>query len=373
MKITACILTLSIFLTFTGLYTVFASDSAQNYISAAVAQPLGSYQVGTSPDFVEISDLGWRPGSSAAAVTISRGSNAHGSDRTLVFDSEKAEGQGPYNATPLYSLYTDITIDAGTDTLMMYIKTPEIGTESPDPWPPRDWSVSFNAIQLRQDFTGQSDLRAHGYNSGFQGWTMKYLSIDDTEWKSFTTDANGRLFLPNGFEGYLKINMSECPLFSSWTAGGLNPSENYKVDYLEFVFGWVGGEYGSFDIGAFYTLIDDNDSVMLKLDTDLAPVAMGSTAASMEAVTVSDVSANEIGAAVDDEIVSITDLGWRPGTTKAVASVGEAVTPISQNKSIVISAEDAEGESPKVRDRITPLRLSSLMFGPVSIMNAMSS
>ena len=229
---------------------------------------------------------------------------------------------------------------------MMYIKTPEIGTESPDPWPPRDWSVSFNAIQLRQDFTGQSDLRAHGYNSGFQGWTMKYLSIDDTEWKSFTTDANGRLFLPNGFEGYLKINMSECPLFSSWTAGGLNPSENYKVDYLEFVFGWVGGEYGSFDIGAFYTLIDDNDSVMLKLDTDLAPVAMGSTAASMEAVTVSDISANEIGAAVDDEIVSITDLGWRPGTTKAVASVGEAVTPISQNKSIVISAEDAEGESP---------------------------
>ena len=115
MKITACIFTLSIFLTFTGLYTVFASDSAQNYISAAVAQPLGSYQVGTSPDFVEISDLGWRPGSSAAAVTISRGSNAHGSDRTLVFDSEKAEGQGPYNATPLYSLYTDITIDAGTD------------------------------------------------------------------------------------------------------------------------------------------------------------------------------------------------------------------------------------------------------------------
>lgn len=347
-KITAVFMAVCVFVVSLGLHTIFATvaEEPQVHISAKITNSLDGLAIGVKPDFVTINDLGWRTGTSIATATIARKSNAHGSQKTLVFDSEVAEGQGPFNGTPCYGINTNITVDPETDTFMMYVKTPDIGSYSLDPWPPKDWSVSFNAIQIKQDSTGQAGLRAHGWNSGFDGWTIDFLDINSKGWTSFTMDANGRIKIPSGSEGYLKINMAECPIFNGWVSGGLNANAEYTVDYLEFIFGWVGGEYGSFDIGAFYTVTEDNDSVMLQLDTDTAPTAMINTVNFIEATLRDDVSDKEVGSAVDSSVVSITDLGWRPGTTQATATVGEAKTPVSDNKSIVVSTPVAEGETP---------------------------
>ncbi|MBE6727040.1 MAG: hypothetical protein E7562_00150 [Ruminococcaceae bacterium] len=353
-KIIAVLMAACIFAVSLGLHTIFATvaEEPQIHISAKITNSLDGFAIGTQPSFVSISDLGWRNGTTAATATISRKSSAHGSQKTLVLDSEVAEGQGPTNGTPCYGLNTNITVDPETDTFMMYIKLPKIGTYSLDPWPPKTWSVSFNAIQIKQDSTGQAGLRAHGWNSGFGGWKIDFLDINSKGWTSFEMDGNGRITLPGGSEGYLKINMSKCPLFNNWVAGGLNANAEYTVDYLEFVFGWLGGEYGSFDIGAFYTVTDDNDSVMLQLDTDTTPTAMINTVNFIEATLRADVSDKEIGSAVDSSVVSISDLGWRPGTTQATATIGEAKTPVSDNKSIVVSSPVAEGETP---NNATPL------------------
>ncbi len=347
-KLTAFLTAVCVFVVSIGLHTFFATvaDDVDTHISAKITNSLDGLAIGVQPDSVTINDLGWRQGTTTAKALIARKSAAHGSQKTLSFNSEVAEGQGPYNGTPQYGIKTNITIDPNTDTFMMYIKTPTIGTYSLDPWPPKDWSVSFNAIQIKQDSTGQANLRAHGYNGGFSGWEIEFLDINSKGWTSFKMDGNGRITLPGGSEGYMKISMADCPLFNSWVVGGLNANAEYTVDYLEFVFGWVGGEYGSFDIGGFYTVTEDNDSVMLQLDTDTTPTAMINTVNFIEATLRADVNDKEIGSAVDSSIVSVSDLGWRPGTTQATAKVGDAVTPVSNNKSIVISTPVAEGEGP---------------------------
>ncbi len=347
-KIIACILAVTTLLVSIGLHTVLTiAEEPATPIKASVTNSLDGYAIGTQPAFATISDLGWRPPySTLATAKISRGSSAHGSSKTLVFDADVAEGQGPYNGTPCLDLATNIKIDPATNTFMMYIKTPDIGTISPDPYPPKDWSVSFNAIQIKQDSTGQSGLRAHAWNGGFEGWKIDFLDISSNAWITFTMDGNGRILLPGKSEGWLKINMAKCPIFNSWKSGGLNANAEYTVDFISLIFGWVGGEYGSFDIGGFYTVTEDSNSTFFQLDTDAAPNSMTNSATFIEANLKADVSEKETGSAVDSSVVSISDLGWRPGTTAATATVGDAVVPNAENKSIVVSAPAAEGEAP---------------------------
>lgn len=330
-----------------GLSAIFAVAENDEYIGAKVTNSFASYAIGSVPSFASLTDGAWRPGTTIATSKIERGSGAHGFDRRFVFDSEVAEGQGPYNATPMLDLKTDITIDADTHSFMMYIKTPEIGTESNDAWPPRDWSVSFNAIDIVQNQQNGSFSRtAHARNGGFDGWTIDYLDINGTKWESFTMDSNGRIKVPSNFEGYLKIDFDNALAFEDWEFSGLETDKEFTVSRLSFVFAWVGAQYGSFDIGGFYSITNEADSVMLKLDTDTAPVGMVLSANYIEAKLSADVSSSEVGATPDTSLVKITDKEWRDGRTAATATVGEAVTPNFEHKSIKISAATAEGQAP---------------------------
>lgn len=346
-RFAALLLTVAVLAASLAVYTAgnAAADDIE-YIKVSPAVDLNSYNLGEKPDFVSLWDLGWRNGSTVATSTVERKSYAPGFERALVTDSEVEEGQGPYNGTPNLSMNVYMPVSAKTDAVMLYIKIPTYGTESLDPWPPYDWSLRCHSISVSQESTGKSGLYSIAGEAD-----LYYLDIKTDEWQKGTLDGNGTFFLPSGFEGYVKFNISEFDGWSNWVSSGFDPNQDYKLDNMQFVFGWLGGQYGSFEIGGIYSVLEDSMAVNMLLDGETVPVPMVKSASAMIANTaLGDIGGN-VGDEISSDIVAIKDLGYRQGTTAAKAYVAEHTGIIGTNNAIKISSDVAEGEGP---DNATP-------------------
>lgn len=311
------------------------------YIKVKPLESLNGYDLGVKPDTVSLYDLGWRPGTTVATSTVQRRTTAIGFDRALVTTSSVEEAQGPYNGTPCVAFEMYAPISAKTNTVMMYIKIPTYGTESLDPWPPYDWSIRCNSVRVSQEATNSINLYSIAGDAD-----LHYLDIKTDVWQKTSLDTAGTFKLPSGFEGYIKFDISQFDNWSQWKSSGFDPSKDYKLDSMQFVFGWLGGKYGAFEIGGVYSVLEDSFATNLLLEGEDSPIPMVKSADALVANTVLADLKGEAGDEISTDYVKITDLGYRGGKTAAKAYIAEHTGVIGNNNAIRIKTDVAEGEGP---------------------------
>ena len=303
-RIISLVLSLTLLLSTFGTTNVIA-DTAEvtSCIKARIGMNFDSYGIGVKPDCVDPTDLGWRNGTSIATATVARGSNAVGFSKTISFDSPVREGQGPFNGTPCLIFQPNMRIDHNTNMFMIYVKTPEIGTESPDPYPPYNWAVRIDYIKIRQ---GDKEFDGNSWGNLVDP-DIEYLSTEGTKWVSSKVDDLGTLYIPSGFEGYIKFHLDTTTAYSAWKDNGFETYNDFDLTMFNVVFGWLGADYGSYEIGGIYAITEDNNSTSLLLEGEEFPDELSKAPSAIEATALLDIDSYESGEKVADDLVEIVD------------------------------------------------------------------
>ena len=328
-KIISLILAVMLLVSSLGIQAVFTATASEDYIETVITNSFESYEIGKQPANFQLTNqkMAQRPEDSKATAVVKAGSGAVGQDKTIVVDSPIEEGLGPVYANPQVAYSTDIEIKGNVNTFIGYFKMPEIGFMTDAKYPPNEWSVAMFGLYVEQadtGLTGNNCLKALHYNNAFNNFEMQALAKGETEWKTYKFDASSHMILPSGFEGYIKIDIKKCGIYNDWLDKGFDPTKDAKITNLTFNFGWLGGQYGSFEIGGFYTVLTDSNSANIKIvdsiQTDLS-------------IDLSNVPDNS---EISSDIVAIS------GGSQTVAKLGSAATYNFDHKSIVISSEVAE-------------------------------
>lgn len=328
-KIIALLLAVMLLVASLGIQAIFTASASEDYIETVITNSFESYEIGKQPANFKIVDnkSGQRPENSKATAIVKAGSGGVGQDKTIVVDSPVAEGQGPVCANPEIQYTTDIELKGNVNTFITYLKTPQIGFTTDAKYPPNNWSVALFVLNVEQAATGFNQ-KALYYNGAFNNFKVQGLAKGETEWKTYKFDESSHLLLPSGFEGYIKIDIKNCGIYNDWLDKGFDPTKDAKVTNLTIDFGWLGGEYGSFEIGGFYTVLTDSNSANIKVVDSIQ------TNLSVDLSNIPDNSN------ISSDIVSIS------GGSQTVAKLGSAATYNFDHKSIVISS--AVVESPVV-------------------------
>lgn len=300
-----------------GIVTVGAESTAL----VAIMEKCNNWIYGTigrAPNewIVNIQDLAFREGTTSATATFTNAIGAVASDRAISFDSEVAEGEKPNYATPCLT-FRYLTVAAGSEAYMLYIRTPEL-------YEGASWAVRLNNANIHavNDDVGKSA------DINLMGTTLKYLADGSSAWESTTIDDYGSLYLPGGFEGYIKFDIS----------AGIDTfgEEAYKIEYMSFIFAAIGAEYGSFDVGGFYSVTEDSDSAVFNVDGISYNTA---------AITATTVSLENTTKSITTGISGVAALsGWSLENGSAAAGATKSIVISSNDSSLIGSAAGKNDE-----------------------------
>ena len=256
--------------------------------------------------------------SGQVTVTLADGITKLGEKNSYVVDSPVAEGYAnPAGTTDAFInlLGSWISIDISTQDFVFYIELPAASKE----------------------------LRVHGitatadkyYWPSVVGMQYQYLSTDSTEWMNgvISTDGNKTMALPQGFKGFIRLNMATLNNYSSLPTSLSIYAVQFRVDRF-------GGDDGAVKLASGW--------VVSREDTRYISIGGGNTICMTDAAEPSWIQAaatlNE-SAAAGEAAVSTTwskpSWGAEPEVTM---TVGDCINPLGDGqKSIIFDSEQQEG------------------------------
>ena len=312
-------------------YTNISVDGASTVkMTTYVEKPpvMEATSVSREPDYwntkVSFTEDSWKTIDSQATITLSDAITKISDRASVVIDSEIPEGysNGGTTTWPLFRITTSATIDAANQDIMFYVELPE----------------TMESLRIQ-------DITCSGWSFWLApaGMSYKYLSMDSNEWVSgtITADDNKQLVLPQGFKGYVRLPLNTASNFASL---GDSASTLY-VDAFHFRAQCFGGDIGAIKIGGVW-FVSQTDAVMVSVD---GAAAVKMTDAEEEqtqrdylTATVSAQEGAEVGAA--SSLITIdNDPAWAGITSQATMKAAEGITPIGEQKSVVIDSPIGEG------------------------------
>lgn len=169
--------------------------------------------------------------------------------------SDTAVGSNIGVSSPTAVAVTYGKVVAGVNTFMMYIEVPKNVEGS-------DWSVAIDGFQIYQG--------NQAYYSGGNNMVYSYIGVTDTSWTYTMTDANEHMLLPSGFKGYIRFDITAMSGYSDWLTNSaryatlFDTSADCGINRIDFKFGSLGGEYGSFIVGGLYNITHNSNSIFAK-------------------------------------------------------------------------------------------------------------
>ena len=312
-------------------YTYISVDggSAVNMTTSVEEPPvMEATSVSREPDYwntkVSYTEDSWKTIDSQAKITLSDAITKISDRASVVIDSEIPEGysNGGTTTWPLFRVTTNATIDAANQDIMFYVELPE----------------TMESLRIQ-------DITCSGWSFWLApaGMTYKYLSMDSNEWVSgtITADDNKQLVLPQGFKGYVRLLLNTASNFASLG----DAASALWMDAFHFRAQRFGGEIGAIQIGGVW-FVSQTDTVMVSVD---GAAAVKMTDAEDEQTqrdyligTVPAQEGAEIGA-VSSLITIDSDPAWAGITSQATMKAAEGITPIGDQKSVVIDSPISEG------------------------------
>lgn len=153
----------------------------------------------------------------------------------------------------LTRIWSNIKMQPGVDTFMMYVELPEFSSNTP-------------ALYLEMPATKQNESWMTYIDPA--GAEYYYLSNDGTSWQRGVVGTKGELSeLGSGFKGYIKFDLKKFAFYTSGTSikSTYDFTKHYNIECIQLKFNHIGGENGKLVIGSFYSVLKDSDSTNIVL------------------------------------------------------------------------------------------------------------
>lgn len=137
---------------------------------------------------------------------------------------------------------------AGTRSILFYVKMPVRGWDGDG-----STKLFFNLYTVNENGSDEKWT-----NLG--GGKFQYIPMNGQQW-SEANATEGIIRLPEGFEGYIKVQLDNMQ--TNVPAEGFG---SRKAIHMSFVFGSLGGNYGKAYIDAIYSLSEDKGNIYLTAD-----------------------------------------------------------------------------------------------------------
>lgn len=164
-----------------------------------------------------------------------------GESKSVLIDSPEEEGTHIAKSAQVIRISPKHAIEVGKEDILFYLELPSL-------------QMDQNVLWLK-DFYIESENIWGNYKDGK---TIEYLAVDGTGWVTVQSDVEGRLSLPDGFKGYIKIHPEQI---SSWTEF----TGAHTLEFFRFHLGGYGGKYGSAKIGGVW-IVSKSNSLYASVD-----------------------------------------------------------------------------------------------------------
>lgn len=272
-------------------------------LAHAVGTESGTLNEKAEKVYIERDDKWWGI-DTQAEVTIGEPITPISDRKSSVINSAVKEGYDNHTA-PSFRINADWqSINPDTQDFMFYVKLPRNAS-----------SLRLTAISL------------HGwsYYPNIPGLKYKYLAVNGNAWKSGTvsTEGNRQLDLPEGFEGYIRLQLDSADNHAS------RPAKTMTMQFLEFYVSSFGGDLGEAVVGGSWIVLK-NDATKIRVD--------GGGVVSM----VREDGENEEPEEPEDISLDVCE-NWWGATKRSTIALGEKTAPIGVSKSVVIDSATEEG------------------------------
>ena len=259
----------------------------------------------------------WWGTETQATMTLADAVTRISDRKSVVIDSPIKEGFENHTA-PVFAV--DLgwkTYNMATEDLMFYVELPATGRGS-----------SLRVVQICADSWSKYPAP--------EGMKYKYLSEGGTTWidGTISTDGNKEMNLPDGFKGYVRIAVN--------TAGNCTEYANKEIAMQDIMFylGSFGGDCGSVRFGGiWFTSKDDGQEISVDGGDPVALTEPKETVMTARSVSVEEGAVGENAA----KVTLNRDDKWWGTETQATMKLADAVTRISDRKSVVIDSPIKEG------------------------------
>ena len=311
------------------------TESVRDYLIGKVPAQEAA-DIGAASSMVIISeDPAWGGISSQATIKAGKGITVIGDQKATVIDSPIQEGYLNSNG-PTYPLFQVACgwneLDTATQDLMFYIELPANSSEI------RLWAITCNGWTFWVSPNGME---------------YQYLSMDSNTWEDgvITTDGNKTLFLPKGFQGYVRLKVDTAENAAQF------PDTVLQVQDFSFRADVFGGEYGPVKLGGIWFVskenftkiqIGENGAVNM---TNVEPLEPETTEPETEPeipvgeyiTAVMPVQESAIAGTASSMVVISEDPAWAGITSQATIKADSGITIIGKQKATVIDSPVREG------------------------------
>ena len=187
------------------------------------------------PSGIELDDCeNWWGATKRTTIAVGDKIAPIGEAKSVVFSSLEEEGTHVGKSAQIIRISPEYEIEIGKEDIMFYLELPSLQMD--------------NTVVWLKDFYSKSTDSWGNYKNGKNA---EYLEANGTEWVSVKSDAEGRIELPDGFKGYIKIHSDEISLWTSSTG-------KQMLDFFRIHLGGYGGKYGDAKIGGVWIVSRSN-------------------------------------------------------------------------------------------------------------------
>ncbi len=273
----------------------YLEATTPNSETAAIGETSTLVSIGTGTEF-------WNIASQATAVA-GESIVPFGNQKSVVVSSPAVEGYVDSRTAAIHALKCgNNVLDYNNQDIMFYVELPMTNT-------------------------GKSSFRVHditcnysNFWAGPTGMHYQYLPVNGSEWSSGVADGNKQVNLPDGFKGYVRLEVNTADNVDKFP-------ETMKITQVSLRMGAYGEKYGDLKFGGVW-FVSKEDFIYIGVD-NAEPACMVNPpeAIVLEAASVA---------------VETPETIWIPKVLfpEAQISVENSITKISDRKAVVINSEE---------------------------------